>query len=57
MLILKKFKSGSNESSVKISSELSKGLNFNDSKFKTSEWSHGLSLPVNFTKEGIQITK
>ena len=38
MLISKKFKSGSNESSVKISSELSKGLNFNDSKFKTSEW-------------------
>ena len=57
MLILKKFKSGSNKSSVKMSSELSKGLNFNDSKFKTSEWSHGLSLPVNFTKEGIQITK
>ena len=36
-LLLKKCKSGSNDSAVKISSELSKGLNFDDSMFKTSE--------------------
>ena len=47
MLLLKEFKSGSNDLSVKISQELSKGLNFNDPKFKTSEWSLMLSLPVN----------
>ena len=43
------FQSGSNEISVKISSELLKGLNFDDSQLKTSEWSLTLSLPVNFT--------
>ena len=40
---------------VKVSSELSKGLSFNDSKFKTSEWLLILLLPVNFVKEGIQM--
>ena len=36
MLLLKKFKSGSNDLSVEISSELPERLNFNDSKLKTS---------------------
>ena len=51
MLLLKKFKSGSNDSSVKTCSELSKGLDFSHSKFKTSEWSIILSLPVNLIKK------
>ena len=33
---IKKFKSGSNDLSVEVSSELPERLNFDDSKFKTS---------------------
>ena len=34
-LLLKKFKSGSKDLSIKILAVLSKGLNFTDSKFRT----------------------